>query len=193
MDTWNEDEIKRRAESLISKAFEIWEYPDVSQQTIDKYIDDEPVVNDTDNINVEDLRLDYWTEFNNYLNEHDDLFVYPTPSKDNWYSLFMNNGKAHIELTISAVLKNTINVHFRIKKNSNWTFDKLYNEKEAIESEMGMELEWDKAENNKISKIGKTLGIDLNNKDNWERAIEWQYDMAVKLRKVLLPRIENLE
>ena len=193
LDTWNEDEIKRRAESLISKAFEIWEYPDVSQQTIDKYIDDEPVVNDTDNINVEELRLDYWTEFNNYLNEHDDLFVYPTPSKDNWYSLFMNNGKAHIELTISAVLKNTINVHFRIKKNSNWTFDKLYNEKEAIESEMGMELEWDKAENNKISKIGKTLGIDLNNKDNWERAIEWQYDMAVKLRKVLLPRIENLE
>ena len=193
LDTWNEDEIKRRADCLISKAFEIWEYPDVSQQTIDKYIDDEPVVNDTENINVEELRLDYWTEFNNYLNEHDDLFVYPTPSKDNWYSLFMNNGKAHIELTISAVLKNTINVHFRIKKNSNWTFDKLYNEKEAIESEMGMELEWDKAENNKISKIGKTLGIDLNNKDNWERAIEWQYDMAVKLRKVLLPRIENLE
>ena len=104
----------------------------------------------------------------------------------------MKTGLAHIELTISLVQKNTINTHFRIKKNSNEIFDKLYSQKEDIESEMGMELEWDKSENKKISKIGKTLNIDINDRHNWERAIEWQYNMATKLRKALLPKVKNL-
>jgi len=41
----------------------------------------------------------------------------------------MKTGLAHIELTVSLVLKNTINVHFRIKQNSNEIFDKLYDQK----------------------------------------------------------------
>ena len=99
---------------------------------------------------------------------------------------------AHIELTISLVQKNTINAHFRIKKNSNEIFDQLYSQKDTIESEIGMELEWDKGENKKISKIGKTLDIDINDKYNWEKAIEWQYGLAAKLRNVILPKVKDL-
>jgi hypothetical protein len=47
----------------------------------------------------------------------------------------MKTGLAHIELTISLVQKNTINAHFRIKKNSNEIFDQLYSQKDTIESE----------------------------------------------------------
>ena len=41
LDTWNEDEINKRADYLISKAYEIWKYPEVSQETIDKYLGNE--------------------------------------------------------------------------------------------------------------------------------------------------------
>ena len=104
----------------------------------------------------------------------------------------MKTGLANIELTISLVKKNTINDHFRIKKNSNEIFDELYSLKDIIESEVGIELEWEKGENKKISKIGKTLDIDINDRYNWERAIEWQYNMAVKLQKALLYRVKDL-
>lgn len=57
---------------------------------------------------------------------------------------------------------------------------------------IGMALEWDKGENKKISKFGKTLDIDINNKYNWEKAIRWQYNMASKLRNVLLPKVKDL-
>ena len=194
--TWNENEIKKRTKHLIEEAYKIWKYPEVSQEVIDKYSskDEEELEIDVSGFTeVERLRFDYWTEFNNYLKENDDLFVYPMPPNDTWYSLFMNTGIAHIELTISAVLKNTINVHFRIKKDSNEIFDKLYAQKDIIESEVGMELEWDKAENHKISKIGKTLDIDINEKYNWERAIEWQYDMSVRLRESILPKVQNIK
>lgn len=195
LSTWNEAEIKKRANYLVGEAFKIWKYPDVSQEIIDIYTPKEKKTTKIDNsefTEVEKLRFNYWTEFNNYLKENDNYFVYPTPNKDNWYSLFMKTSLAHIELTISLVLKNTINVHFRIKNNSNEIFDKLYAQKDMIESEMGIELEWDKAENKKISKIGKTLDINLNDRHNWERAIIWQYNMAVKLQETLLPKVKNL-
>ena len=193
--TWNEAEIKRRTKHLIEEAYKIWKYPEISQESIEKYKPkkENPVeIDDSNFTEVEKLRFDYWTEFYNYVRENDDLFVYPMPSNDTWYSLFMKTSLAHIELTISAVLKNNINVHFRIKQNSNELFDKLYAQKDIIESEISMELEWDKLENNKISKIGKTLDIDINDRYNWERAIKWQYDIAVKLREVLLDRVKVL-
>lgn len=195
LSTWNELEIKKRANHLIEEAYKIWEYPDVSQEVIDRYVPEEEKssTDKSELTEVEKLRWDYWREFNNYLNENDDLFLYPTPNKDNWYSLFMKTSLAHIEMTISLVLKKSINVHFRIKMDSNEIFDKLYEQKDIIESEVGIELEWDKAENKKISKIGKTLEIDLNDKSNWQTAIEWQYDLAVKLQKSVLPKVKNLQ
>ena len=41
LDTWNEDEIQKRADHLISKAYEIRKYPEVSQAAIDKYLGNE--------------------------------------------------------------------------------------------------------------------------------------------------------
>ena len=193
--TWNESEIKKRTEHLIKEAYKIWKYPDIPQDVIDRYTSKEKTTEPdySEFTEVEKLRLDYWREFNQYLNENDDLFLYPKPNKDNWYTLFMKTGFAHIELTISLVKKNTINAHFRIKMNSNEIFDQLYTQKDIIESEVGIELEWDKGENKKISKIGKTLDIDLNDRNNWEKAIKWQYDLAVKLRESILPKVKNLE
>ncbi len=41
LDTWNEEEINKRADKLISRACEIWQYPEVSQESIDKYLGNE--------------------------------------------------------------------------------------------------------------------------------------------------------
>ena len=193
VDKWDEEEILKRKDYLCDIALKIWKFPEVTDETIEKYKpkkEERPIdVDDSEFNEIEKLRFEYWKEFYYYLNENDDLFVYPTPNKDNWYSLFFKNGIAHIELTISVAFKNTVNAHFRIKKNSNEIFDELYSQKEDIESEIGMELEWDKAEDKKISKIGKTLDIDVNDEENWKIAIEWQYDMAVKLYDVFSKRI----
>lgn len=103
----------------------------------------------------------------------------------------MGTSLAHIELTASIVRSKKINVHFRIKKNSNEIFDKLFEDKETIESEMGFELEWSKDENKSISKIGKTYDINVGFKPNWEEAIKWQLTMAEKLYNVFSDRIKK--
>ena len=37
LETWNENEIKKRALHLSNEAYKIWKYPQVSRQTIEKY------------------------------------------------------------------------------------------------------------------------------------------------------------
>ena len=37
LETWNENEIKKRTQHLVTKAYKIWKYPQVSRQTIEKY------------------------------------------------------------------------------------------------------------------------------------------------------------
>lgn len=92
----------------------------------------------------------------------------------------------------TIVQSNTINVHLRIKKDSNEIFDKLFQEKELIESEIGFELEWDKSEKRHISKIGTTLNIDLKDKNNWDETIKWHFKMAEKIYSVFLHRIKKI-
>lgn len=197
VDKWDEEEILKRKDCLCDIAVKIWEFPEITEDVIERYKPKKDVgtveVDDSQFNEVEKLRFEYWKEFYNYLNENDDLFTYPTPNKDNWYSLYFKNGIANIELTVSVAFKTTINAHFRIRKNSNEIFDKLYSQEEEIEAEIGMQLEWDKAEDKQISKIGKTLDIDINDTENWEMAIEWQYEMALKMYDVFSKRIAEFK
>ena len=90
----------------------------------------------------------------------------------------------------TIVQSNNINVHLRIKKDSNEIFDKLFQEKELIESEIGFELEWNKLEDKKTSKIGTTLNMDLKDKSNWDEAIKWHLKMAEKIYSVFSHRLK---
>lgn len=80
----------------------------------------------------------------------------------------------------------------RIKKNSNEIFDKLFQEKELIELEMGFKLEWNKLEDKKSSKIGNILNMDLKDKNNWDEAIKWHFKMAERIYSVFSHRLKEI-
>lgn len=67
--------------------------------------------------------------------------------------------------------------------NKKSSFDKLFEQKEEIESVTG-ELEWDSKEGNKSAKIRKTYPIDISNSDNHQLAIEQQIKMGAELKEV---------
>ncbi|MCQ2737476.1 MAG: DUF4268 domain-containing protein [archaeon] len=142
--------------------------------------------------------MEYWNKFHDYLEENiNNPFKYPPPTnrknkRVNWYALYFGTGLAHISLKATIVQSNTITVNLILKKNSNEIFDKLFQEKELIESEMGFELEWDKAEDKQTSKISTTLYIDLKDKDKWDEAIKWHFEMAEKIYSVFSHRIKEI-
>lgn len=145
-------------------------------------------------INTGDLFLEYWNKVYDYLEENNRYFNSYTsiPHSKNWYDLYFRTGLAHITLRATIVRSNTIGIHVKIKKNSNEIFDKLFQEKELIESEMGFKLEWNKLEDKKSSKIGTTLNMDLKDKNNWDEAIKWHFKMAEKMYSVFSHRLKEI-
>ena len=67
--------------------------------------------------------------------------------------------------------------------NNKSLFDKLYEQKEEIESVTG-QLEWDSKEGNKSAKIRKSYPIDISNSDNHQLAIEQQIKMGAELKEI---------
>ena len=62
-------------------------------------------------------------------------------------------------------------------------YHKFYSNKDAIESEMGIQLEWNELPEKKASRILVYKTVDFDNKDSWSEQFNWMMDMAVKMKK----------
>lgn len=189
--TWNETEIKKRTKHLISQAYKIWKYPDLPQETLDKYVTvetPEAVVNsNAGEINL--IEEEYWIKFNEYISENSDIFkpvtAYARPIH------VLGSGNSLVELRFTFNSNNEISSRLHIKDNKD-LFDFLYDKKEEIEGEFGVPLDWARTDNFKSSQIRIfNYGIDFYNKDEWKNYIKWQVDMGEKFIEIFLPIIEK--
>lgn len=62
-------------------------------------------------------------------------------------------------------------------------YHKFYANKAAIESEMGVQLEWNELPEKKASRILVYKTVDFDNKDDWSAQFDWMIDMAIKMKK----------
>ena len=113
------------------------------------------------------------------------------PSAQNWYSLALGSGKAHIVLSTNT-LKNEMSSNILIKNHKD-LFEYLYSQKEEIEEEFGCPLIWKNEENKVESTIFIIRDMDLSDEDIWEESIKWHLDMAVKLYNVFSKRISEIK
>ena len=190
---WDENEIKKRANYLIKEAYKIWKYPEVSQETIDKYrpkeAPQEPVTDGkTGEINL--IEGEYWERFNQYIAENSKTLKPVTARARPIHVL--GSGNSLVELRFTFNSNNEISSRLHIKDNKE-LFDYLYSKKEEIEKDFGFELDWDRTDNFKSSQIRIfNYEIDFYNKEEWEKYIKWQVDMGEKLLEVFLPIIIKL-
>lgn len=135
------------------------------------------------------LKLNYWTSFVEKLNEDYPLFNSRKPRPSNFYSLSLGSSLAHISLTISPKNKE-IRAQIWIS-DSKELFDYLFESKDEIESESGLNFVWSSVDAYKSSRILIKNNIDVNNESNWDEAIKWQLDTAEKLYNVFSDRIKE--
>lgn len=152
-------------------------------------------VNDNKDSETDLLKLEYWTKLADYIRNHPETCLKERkPTKYNFYDMKLTDVKsslAHLSLTVNTQKKNIL-TQIWIEDN-NELFEYLFNDKEKIEEELGLELFWRNKENNKSSSIGIIRNIDSTNKDNWDECIKWHIDMSVKFNQVIAPRINDFE
>ena len=123
------------------------------------------------------LQLDFWTEFNTYMTEKSPGFKSRKPRPQHWYDLAIGSSQAYISLTVSFT-KNFIRSELYMPDNKE-LFEKLHNDKDAIEKELGLGLNWNELPKAKASSISISKNISqIKTKGTWEDCFNWLGEMV---------------
>ena len=128
-------------------------------------------------------RLEFWNQFNNVIIERGKPFNVRKATTDHWYNVAIGTSDAHIDITL--VNKDSlIGVELYITDNKE-LFDKLYERKEDIESELGFNLDWRRLDNSKASRIVYCIkGLNFDDHSNYNELMNETIDLAVLMRNV---------
>lgn len=177
---WNEYEITKRRDFLIEKALEIWQYPDVSQETIDKYL-----IEETSPVENKLTHIMYWNRLKSKLDENPLFTKVFNVSNVSYYNLPLNDIK--FPLAHMVFRKDTIRDEIKCEVYIGYEqelFNYLYDHKDEIEVETDLIFNWKPLESQKSSKIEIIDHVDIDDINTWDEAIDWHYDVAEKMYSV---------
>lgn len=141
---------------------------------------------------TKELQLDYWTQIQNLLSDH--KFLRPRkPYPQHWYDFAI--GKSGINLTTTFNTRDrqlTVELYLGNKESEEY-FVALEEQKEAIEDELGFELEWMRLPDSQAFRIVKRWKeINPQDESQWPRYHIWVIENLEKFYQVFKKRISEI-
>ena len=171
-----ETKLYQIGDSDIAVKFEVVEKPNDWTKEIKRNISNSPTLQ---------ARYEYWLAFNDHAFKNvafAKAFNKRKASTDHWMTLSVGSSACYISL--SQVRKyNQLVAEWYIPDDKE-LYHKFYSKKDAIESEMGIQLEWNELPEKKASRILAYKEIDFEDKDHWPEQFEWLMDVALNMKKV---------
>jgi len=135
------------------------------------------------------LQLDFWSEFNTYLQENNSKLKSRKPQPQHWYDITiegMPTTQAYLSLTV-AFGKNFIRCELYIPDNKE-LYHKIYEHRAAIEAEFGHELIWEENPKAKASTISiRKENIKVRDRKAWKDSHKWLMETGSKF-SVVFPK-----
>lgn len=146
------------------------------------FIKNNKFTNSSDTMNKsQSQRVEFWNQFNNVLVERGKPFNVRKTTTDHWYNVAIGTSDAHIDITL-VNKDSVIGVELYITDNKD-LFDKLYQKKDEIESDLGFKLDWRRLNNSKASRIVTFIkGLNFDNHSNYNELMNKTIDLAVLMR-----------
>lgn len=127
-------------------------------------------------------RLEFWTMFNDIIEQRGNPFNKRKPSPDHWYSVAVGSSQCHVSIDLIN-REHRIRISLWIPDNKE-LFDSFYSKKEKIENAMESELEWERLDDKKASLICTYIpDLDFNKQDNYSELMNLCIDWVVKFKK----------
>lgn len=161
--------------SDIAVKFEVVEKPNDWTKEIKRITSNSPTLQ---------ARYDYWCAFNDYAYKNSGfakMFNKRKASTDHWMSLSVGSSACYIDLAQIRKYNHLI-VEWYIPDDKD-LYHKFYSNKDTIEAEMDMQLEWNELPEKKASRIIAYKTVNFENKDNWPEQFDWMVDVAMKMKK----------
>ncbi|MDD4735730.1 MAG: DUF4268 domain-containing protein [Kiritimatiellae bacterium] len=144
---------------------------------------------------TEELKLEYWEVFREFVLENSSAVRPQKPSPCHWMNFSIGTSKAHV-----AALLNTqaglISICLQLNKGKDRLaiFDLLMQEKESIQSQIGGILEWERKPEKKSSHIIlRNPSLDPNKKETWPEQHQWLLGNLEKFRAVFGQKIKTMD
>ncbi len=137
------------------------------------------------------LQLDFWNKFKEYAQSNNSKLRLRKAYPQHWYDISFGSSEAHISLTINSQ-SNQIACEVYIP-NSKDLFYELEKQKDKIEQELDMKLEWMALEGKKASRIKISSEADINDSEKWNEYFEWLENTASKFQKVFLKNVNRVK
>lgn len=136
-------------------------------------------------------QVEYWTEFGAFLEGKDARFKRPKPYPSNWMQWGV--GRAGSGLLVIANAKDVlVAVQITNPDHPTW-FQKLHEDKDEIEKELGFALEWQERPGKKHSRLTVRKKADTRTPEKRPAAFEWMLDRMDAIERVFRPRIKALD
>lgn len=138
--------------------------------------------------NRQEKRLEFWTQFNEMLENKGKPFKKRKATTDHWYSVAVGSSLCHV--SIDLVNKDHfVRVGLWIDDNKD-LFDKLFLQKDEIEQEIGVKLKWERLDGKKAATICMQIpGLDFNHQENYPELMEKIMEMSVRFRDTFSKRV----
>ena len=137
------------------------------------------------------LRLELWTNFNNYLESKSDLRS-SSPSTKSWHNHRYRPDIGHFVTRASFFKDPEVRVELYMQRRSApEIFRKLQEHQDEIEQAFGTPLNWDEIEGRKARKIFIQKTWDFRDKDTWPDLFEWYEKNIQALKAALEPIISK--
>lgn len=137
----------------------------------------------------ETRRLEFWTMFNDILEQRGKPFNKHKATTDHWYTVAVGSSQCYISIDL-VNKEHKIRVGLWITDNKQ-LFDELYEHKTDIEKDFTEALDWDRLDNKKASVFSIDIsGLDFNHQENYSILMNTAIDKVVKLRDAVRKHLE---
>lgn len=135
---------------------------------------------------VPDIKLQqqaFWEKVKEYgENNAKVVKSWRSPRPQHWYDITIGNSGAHLAGTVNSVAKR---IAFELYiSDDKELFQKLFSKQEAIESQLGYELDWQELPNRKASRIIVTKSADFLDDSKQDELVQWIVERADEFTKV---------
>jgi hypothetical protein len=134
-------------------------------------------------------RLEFWNRFNEILVDRGKPFNVRKASTDHWYDVAIGVSSCHISLTL-VNKEGIIGIELYINDDKD-LYDKLSDDKETIEQELNLTLDWQRLDDKKASRIMYRIpGLNFDDHSNYDQLINEMIDKAILFAKVFKKRVK---
>jgi uncharacterized protein with ParB-like and HNH nuclease domain len=187
LETWNSKQIQIRAQKLAKQVARLWPCP-AETEYIPANTSFDTVFDVPDSTDLKAIQSEYWQQFMAKLGTVA-LELQPKAIEDKPWLEFPTERSACFFATVIDPEEASINVELAFRgRYAKWSLAILRQEEDAIEKELGNQIEWE--DDAPITKAALYLdSAQPLNRADWDRQHAWLATKLIELKRSLTPRI----